>query len=65
MKKLTNLTRSPIELSVGVVLPALGSVDAEVTTRVQMLEKVRAISIEDKAPEPAKRGRPAKTEAEE
>lgn len=60
MKKITNLTRTPIDLAAGVILPALASIDAEVTDRVSLLEKVKAISIEDIAPEPAKRGRPAK-----
>jgi hypothetical protein len=60
MKKITNLTRTPIDLGQGVALPALASIDVEVTPRIAMLEKVKAITIQDVAPEPAKRGRPAK-----
>lgn len=61
MKKITNLTRTPIDLAAGVIVPALASIEAEVNERVSLLEKVKAVSIEDIAPEPAKRGRPAKT----
>lgn len=60
MKKITNLTHTPIDLGAGVVLPALASVEAEVSNRITLLEKVRAVSVDDVQPQPAKRGRPAK-----
>lgn len=64
MKKITNLTNSPIQLG-NELLPAFGTIDAEVTDYVELMESVGAVSIGDAAqqvePEVPRRGRPAKT----
>lgn len=70
MKKITNLTNSPIQLG-AVLLPAFGTIEAEVTDYVELMQSVGAVSIGDtvqKQPvvdsEPPRRGRPAKTNKE-
>ena len=70
MKKITNLTNSPIQLG-AVLLPAFGTIEAEVTDYVELMESVGAVSIGaavQKQPvfdsEPPRRGRRAKTNKE-
>ena len=46
MKKITNLTNSPIQLG-NELLPAFGTIDAEVTDYVELMESVGAVSIGD------------------
>ena len=68
MKKITNLTNSPIQLGTQMI-PAFGSIEAEVTDYVELMQSVGAVSIGDAVvpyvdPEPPRRGRPAKTNKE-
>lgn len=67
MKKITNLTNSPIQLG-AVLLPAFGTIEAEVTDYVEMMQSVGAVSIGEAVqqvePEAPRRGRPAKTNKE-
>lgn len=67
MKKITNLTNSPIQLG-ALLLPAFGTIEAEVTDYVELMERVSAVSIGDAVqqvePEAPRRGRPAKTNKE-
>lgn len=68
MKKITNLTNSPIQLG-AVLLPAFGTIEAEATAYVELMESVGAVSIGDAVvpdvePEAPRRGRPAKTNKE-
>lgn len=66
MKKITNLTNSPIQLG-AVLLPAFGTIEAEVTDYVELMQSVGAVSIGaavQQQPvvdsEPTRRGRPPK-----
>lgn len=68
MKKITNLTNSPIQIG-AVLLPAFGTIESEVTDYVELMESVGAVSIgdavQDVEPEaPRRRGRPSKTNKE-
>ena len=67
MKKITNLTNSPIQLG-AVVLPAFDTIESEVTDYVELMASVGAVSIgdavQDVEPEAPRRGRPAKTSKE-
>lgn len=67
MKKITNLTNSPIQIG-AVLLPAFGTIESEVTDYVELMESVGAVSIGDAVqevePEAPRRGRPAKTSKE-
>ena len=70
MKKITNLTNSPIQIG-AVLLPAFGTIEAEVTDYVELMQSVGAVSIGDavqKQPvvdsEPPRSGRPPKASKE-
>lgn len=67
MKKITNLTNSPIQIG-AVLLPAFGTIESEVTDYVELMESVGAVSIGDAVQdlelEAPRRGRPSKTNKE-
>ena len=65
MKKITNLTNSPIQLG-AVLLPAFGTIEAEVTDYVELMQSVGAVTIQDivQAVEQPRRGRPPKDKQE-
>lgn len=67
MKKITNLTNSPIQLG-AVLLPAFGTIEAEVTDYVELMQSVGAVSIGDAVQaveqEAPRRGRPPKASKE-
>lgn len=69
MKKITNLTNSPIQLGAQMI-PAFGSIEAEVTDYVELMQSVGAVSVsdatqsvevEDVQIEAPRRGRPPKS----
>ena len=69
MKKITNLTNSPIQIG-AVLLPAFGTIEAEVTDYVELMQSVGAVSIGEAVQkpvvdsEPPRRGRPPKASKE-
>lgn len=70
MKKITNLTNSPIQLG-AVLLPAFGTIEAKVTDYVELMQSVGAVSIGaavQQQPvvdsEPPRRGHPTKNNKE-